>query len=172
MTEVETYWDVSIVKTPNVCGGKARIDGKRITAYHIGTRIEGGSDPKDVAAKFDHVSVEEVKAAYKYYCEHSEEMDQIEKRRDDLEELLSAKVYVCSCGSEFDTPAEFMQHSDGDDAHVIAETHSEPYVVYCSCGESFESREDGFVHLREYDSHRIEDVEKQDTTSKSYVEEF
>jgi len=73
-----------IVATPEVLGGKPRIDGTRIGVYFVHEQIEGrGLDSKTFAAEHD-LDVADVYRALAYYYDHPEEMAEIESRRERL----------------------------------------------------------------------------------------
>ena len=40
--------DALLVETPNVCGGRIRIDGTRITVHRIATLYKQGQTPEDI----------------------------------------------------------------------------------------------------------------------------
>ena len=70
-----------IVKTPEVLGGKPRIEGRRLGVYFVREKVEGaGLSPDTFAAKFD-VDVADVYHALAYFHDHPEEMAEIERRR-------------------------------------------------------------------------------------------
>ena len=79
---------VEIVKTEGVLGGKARLEGRRISVYGIGeSYVEVGTSPEEIADQLD-ISLAEVHAALAYYYEHPDEMATIRDRRDRLAEEL------------------------------------------------------------------------------------
>lgn len=69
-----------IVKTPDVLGGKARLDGRRVSVFQIGEMYtEAGDAPEDIADQLG-VSLADVHAALAYYFEHPDEMSAIRDR--------------------------------------------------------------------------------------------
>ncbi|WP_079890830.1 DUF433 domain-containing protein [Halococcus agarilyticus] len=71
-----------IVETPDVLGGKPRIDGTRIGVYFVHEQIDGrGVDPKTLAAEHD-LDVADVYRALTYYYDHPERMAAIQSRRE------------------------------------------------------------------------------------------
>lgn len=75
-----------IVKTPEVIGGKPRIDGTRLSVYYVREQIEGrGIDPQTLAAEHD-LDVADVYHALAYFHDHPDEMEEIRIRRDRLVE--------------------------------------------------------------------------------------
>jgi uncharacterized protein (DUF433 family) len=68
---------IPIVSTPDVLGGKPRIEGTRIGVHQVGALVrENGWSHDDVSESFD-LSPDEIEAAVEYYDDHPEEMAQI-----------------------------------------------------------------------------------------------
>jgi uncharacterized protein (DUF433 family) len=77
-----------IVKSEDVLGGKARIEGRRISVFYIHERVEGrGLDPQTVADRHD-LDVADVHRALAYYHEHPDEMRKLRQRRKERHEEL------------------------------------------------------------------------------------
>jgi uncharacterized protein (DUF433 family) len=76
-----------IVETPNVLGGKPRIDGRRIGVHHIVADVfDGGMSPERIAAEYD-LDVADVYRAIAYYYDNPEEIRAIRERaRERMEE--------------------------------------------------------------------------------------
>lgn len=73
-----------ITSTPTVLGGKPRVKNRRLGVHFLATQvIDGEDDPEVVADRYD-VPVEAVRAAVSYYYEHSEEMEDINRRRGEV----------------------------------------------------------------------------------------
>ena len=78
----------AIVKTHDVLGGKARLEGRRISVLQIAERaLDLEHPPEEIADQLD-ISLAEVHAALAYYYEHPDEMKRERDRRDSLEEPL------------------------------------------------------------------------------------
>ena len=77
-----------IVSTPGVCGGKPRIDGRRITVQVIVIWHERmGYSVDEIATLYD-LTLSEIYAALAYYHDHREEIDRsIEQGEAYAEEL-------------------------------------------------------------------------------------
>ena len=57
-----------IVKTPGVCGGKARIDGHRIRVQDVVIwHEEQGQSPEEIISHFPQLTLAKVDAALSYY---------------------------------------------------------------------------------------------------------
>ena len=74
-TPAQSSLDRFIVSTPEVRGGRPRIDGSRITVGEIATwRLKMGYAPELIAGKWD-LSLAAVYAALAYYYDHKAEID-------------------------------------------------------------------------------------------------
>lgn len=83
---------VAIVKTPDVLGGKPRIEGTRIGVFLVGESIrDGGQSVDDVLRSYPHLDRDEVLAALSYYDAHPEAMDVIRKRREATKRRLGER---------------------------------------------------------------------------------
>jgi len=68
-------WWTTIVHTPGVCGGRARIDGTRIKVKHVYRWVEeGGMTPAQVVEQYPHLTRGQVYAALAYYWTHPDEI--------------------------------------------------------------------------------------------------
>lgn len=59
--------DALLVETPDVCGGRIRIDGTRITVHRIATLYKQGLTPEDIVEAYPQLSLGKVYAALAYY---------------------------------------------------------------------------------------------------------
>lgn len=67
--------EARIVKTPGVCGGRARIDGHRIRVQDIAIEHEWqGLSPEEICHEHSALSLAEVHAALAYYYDHRDEV--------------------------------------------------------------------------------------------------
>lgn len=74
-----------IRKTPGVCGGEACIGKRRITVWMlVNARRLGMSDAKLLAAYQPPLTPEELQAAWDYYADHIEEIDNAIRRNEDI----------------------------------------------------------------------------------------
>ena len=67
--------DSILARTPDVCGGRIRIDGTRITVHRIATLYRQGQTAEDIAQTYPHLSLGQVYAALAYYHANREEID-------------------------------------------------------------------------------------------------
>ncbi len=64
-----------ILRTPNVCGGRLRIEGTRITVAQISLWYRQGNTPEEIAKLYPHLSLAQVYAALAYYHANKEEIE-------------------------------------------------------------------------------------------------
>lgn len=76
---------VKIVKTPDVCGGDARIDGSRIRVIDIVIPYRIGKTPEEIVDMYPHINLAAVHAALSYYFSNREE---IEKEEAETKKLI------------------------------------------------------------------------------------
>ena len=67
--------DAMLVKTPNICGGKLRIDGTRITVERIATLYKQGQTAEDIVQTYSHLSYSQVYLALAYYHENQAQIE-------------------------------------------------------------------------------------------------
>lgn len=80
-----------IVKTEGVLGGKARLEGRRISVFQIGEMaVSADHSPEYIADQLD-ISLAEVHTALGYYYAHPEEMDVIRERQRQTTDRLKTR---------------------------------------------------------------------------------
>lgn len=67
--------DSILVKTPDICGGRIRINGTRITVHRIATLYKQGQTAEDVARTYPHLSLGQVYTALAYYHTNRAEIE-------------------------------------------------------------------------------------------------
>ena len=67
--------DATLVKTPDVCGGRIRIDGTRITVHRIATLYQQGQNVDDIIQTYPHLSHSQIYVALAYYHENKAEIN-------------------------------------------------------------------------------------------------
>ena len=67
--------DEMLAKSPDVCGGRIRVDGTRITVERIATLYKQGQSPEDIAQTYPHLSLSQIYAALAYYHANREEIE-------------------------------------------------------------------------------------------------
>lgn len=70
-TEIGTL----LVSSPDVCGGRLRIDGTRITVSQIAAMYKQGYNAEDIADQYPHLTMAQVYAALSHYHANQTEID-------------------------------------------------------------------------------------------------
>lgn len=70
-TEIGTL----LVSSPDVCGGRLRVDGTRITVNQIVVLYKQGSSAEEIADKYTHLTLAQIYAALAYYHANREEIE-------------------------------------------------------------------------------------------------
>ncbi len=72
---MSTALDTLLVSSPDVCGGRLRIEGTRITLRQIVTLYKRGSSPEEIADEYPHLTLAQVYAALATYHANQEEIE-------------------------------------------------------------------------------------------------
>jgi uncharacterized protein (DUF433 family) len=67
--------DTLLVRTPEICGGRLRIDGTRITVLQIATLFLQGLPAEEIADQYPNLSLAQVYAALAYYHANRAEVE-------------------------------------------------------------------------------------------------
>jgi len=67
--------DRLITSTPEVCGGRARIDGSRITVQYIVNEIKAGITPEEIIEDKPYLTLAGIYTALAYYYANKEKLD-------------------------------------------------------------------------------------------------
>ena len=70
-TEISTL----LASSPDICGGRLRIDGTRITINQIAALYKQGFDAEEIADQYPHLNMAQVYAALSYYHANQREID-------------------------------------------------------------------------------------------------
>ena len=70
-----TTLDAMLIRTPDVCGGRIRIDGTRITVARIAMLYKQGQAAEDIVQTYPHLSLGKVYAALAYYHANRTEIE-------------------------------------------------------------------------------------------------
>ena len=84
-----------LVNSPDVCGGRLRIDGTRITVNQIAILYKQGYSPEEIADQYSHLSLAQVYTALAYYHANREEVEA---------DLAAEKQEADRLEREFDKP--------------------------------------------------------------------
>jgi len=72
---MSTAIDSLLTRSADVCGGRIRIDGTRLTVNQIATCYQQGLTPEEIRDQYPHVSLAQVYAALAYYHANRDEID-------------------------------------------------------------------------------------------------
>jgi len=64
-----------LVRSSDVCGGRLRIEGTRITVHQITVWYKQGYSPEEIADQYPHITLAQVYAALAYYHANKEEIE-------------------------------------------------------------------------------------------------
>jgi uncharacterized protein (DUF433 family) len=64
-----------LVSSPDICGGRLRIDGTRITVNQIAVLYKQGRTAEDIADQYPHLTLAQVYAALAHYHANREEIE-------------------------------------------------------------------------------------------------
>ncbi len=67
--------DGMLARGPDVCGGRLRIDGTRITVDRIATLYKQGQSAEEIAQTYPHLSLGQVYAALAYFHANRAEIE-------------------------------------------------------------------------------------------------
>ena len=84
-----------LVNSPDVCGGRLRIEGTRITVNQIVVLYKQGYSPEEIADQYSHLSLAQVYTALAYYHANKEEVEA---------DLIAEKQEADRLEREFDQP--------------------------------------------------------------------
>jgi uncharacterized protein (DUF433 family) len=72
---MSTAIDSLLTRSEDVCGGRIRIDGTRLTVHQIATCYQQGLTPEEIRDQYPHVSLAHVYAALAYYHANRDEIE-------------------------------------------------------------------------------------------------
>ena len=72
---MSTAIDTLLSRSPNICGGRVRIDGTRITVNQIVSCYQQGLTPEEIAVQYPHINLAQIYAALAYYHANRDEID-------------------------------------------------------------------------------------------------
>jgi uncharacterized protein (DUF433 family) len=65
----------NLVKSPEVCGGRLRIEGTRVTVNQIVSLYKRGMNAEEIADEYPQLNLAQVYTALAYYHSHREEVE-------------------------------------------------------------------------------------------------
>lgn len=72
---MSTAIDTLLTRSPDICGGRIRIEGTRVTVLQIVTFYQQGLTPEEIADQYPHVNLAQIYAALAYYHANRDEID-------------------------------------------------------------------------------------------------
>jgi uncharacterized protein (DUF433 family) len=72
---MSTAINTLLVSSPDVCGGRLRIDGTRITVNQIVALYKQGDNAEDIADQYPHLTMAQVYTALAHYHANREEIE-------------------------------------------------------------------------------------------------
>jgi uncharacterized protein (DUF433 family) len=72
---MSTTIDTLLSRSPNICGGRIRIEGTRVTVLQIVTCYQQGLTPEEIADQYPHINLAQIYAALTYYHANRDEID-------------------------------------------------------------------------------------------------
>ncbi len=72
---MSTETAILLVRSPEVCGGRLRVDGTRITVHQIAVLYKQGYNAEDIADQYPHLTLAQVYTALAYYHANREEIE-------------------------------------------------------------------------------------------------
>jgi len=72
---MSTQISTLLVSSPEVCSGRLRIEGTRITVNQIVVLYKQGYNPEEIADQYPHLTLAQVYAALAYYHANREEIE-------------------------------------------------------------------------------------------------
>lgn len=78
-----------IVRTPNVLGGRPRINNTRIAVRTIAVFYKQGLSPEEIAEEYEQLELAQIYAALAYYNANKEEIEaDIDDEQEEYDELV------------------------------------------------------------------------------------
>jgi uncharacterized protein (DUF433 family) len=72
---MSTMLDSLLIRTPDVCGGRIRVDGTRITVHRIAVLYKQGQHAEDIAQSYPYLFLSQIYTALAYYHANRSEID-------------------------------------------------------------------------------------------------
>ncbi len=87
--------DTLLVRTPDICGGRLRLDGTRITVNQLVVCYKEGLSAEDITGQYPHLSLAQVYTALAFYHANKVEVE-TELRQEREETVRLANLYAKS----------------------------------------------------------------------------
>jgi uncharacterized protein (DUF433 family) len=87
---MSTQIQLALSRSPDVCGGRLRIEGTRVTVNQIAWLYKQGEPPEEIAAHFPQLHLAQIYAALAHYHANRDEVEEaLEIERREAERLRS-----------------------------------------------------------------------------------
>lgn len=67
--------DAMLARSPDVCGGRIRIEGTRITVHRMAVLYKQGQTPEEIGQTYPHLSLAQIYSALAYYHANRAEIE-------------------------------------------------------------------------------------------------
>jgi len=67
--------DTMLAQSPDICGGRIRIDGTRITVHRIAVLYKQGQSPEEIIQTYPQLSLAQIYSALAYYHANCDEIE-------------------------------------------------------------------------------------------------
>jgi uncharacterized protein (DUF433 family) len=87
---MSTQIQLTLTQSPEICGGRLRIEGTRVTVNQIAWLYKQGEPPEEIAAHFPQLHLAQIYAALAHYHANREEVEKaLDVERHEAERLRS-----------------------------------------------------------------------------------
>ena len=93
---MSTTLNTMLTQTADVCGGRIRIDGTRITVHRIATLYKQGQSPEETVQTYPHLTLAQVYSALAYYHANRNEIESKLTANDALYDELKGETSASS----------------------------------------------------------------------------
>ncbi len=87
-----------IVRTPNILGGRPRIDNTRVSVRSIAGWYRQGYTPEEISEQYEHLNLAQIYSALAYYHANRQKIDaDIHRDESEYERLLNEHHTLSKC---------------------------------------------------------------------------
>lgn len=92
-TLMNTQVELSLTSSADICGGRMRIAGTRVTVNQIAALYKQGEPPEEIATHFPQLHLAQIYSALAHYHAHRNQVDaELDEERTDFEELRANRA--------------------------------------------------------------------------------
>ena len=84
--------DAMLARSPDVCGGRIRIEGTRITVHRMAVLYKQGQSPEEIGQTYPHLSLAQVYSALAYYHANRAEIESELAAADEIYDELKREI--------------------------------------------------------------------------------